>query len=50
LGLLAELGKDLGKYFTVGIQARVGLPSIGSSIDLKTWALHGKLAINIFEL
>jgi hypothetical protein len=49
LGLVAELGKDLGEYITVGIQGRFGIPSIGSSVDIKTWALHGKLAINLFS-
>ena len=48
-GLLGEVGKDLGKYLTVGIQGRFGIPSIGNSVDIKTWALHGKLNINIFE-
>lgn len=48
-GLMAELGKDLGKYLTIGIQGRFGIPSIGSSVDIKTYALHGKLSINIFQ-
>lgn len=48
-GLLVELGKDLGPYFTVGVQGRFGLASVGESVDIKTWALHGKIGINIFS-
>lgn len=50
IGLLAEMGVDLGKYISLGVQGRVGIPSIGSSIDIKTWALHAKLGINIFRI
>lgn len=49
LGLVAEIGKDLGDYFTIGLQARFGLKSIGETSDTKTWALHGRLCINIFK-
>ena len=49
-GLAVEMGKDLGKYLTVGIQGRLGILSIGESVDIKTWALHGKLGINIFTI
>jgi hypothetical protein len=49
MGLLFEAGKDLGQYFTVGLQGRLGLVSIGESVEIKTWALHGKIGINIFS-
>lgn len=48
-GLLVEAGRALGNYFYIGAQGRFGLKSIGSSVDIKTWALHGKLGINIFR-
>ena len=50
LGLAAEIGKDLGEYITIGVQGRLGIKSIGKSVDIKTWALHGKLGINIFTI
>lgn len=49
LGLVAEIGKDLGDYFTIGLQGRFGLKSIGETSDIKTWALHGRLCINLFR-
>ncbi len=49
IGVLAEFGKDLGQFITIGIQGRFGIPSIGESVDIHTWALHGKLAFNIFK-
>jgi hypothetical protein len=48
-GLVAEIGKDLGEYFTIGVQGRFGLKSIGEKVDTKTWALHGRLCINLFR-
>lgn len=48
-GFLAEIGKDLGSYLTVGIQGRYGLVSIGESVDIKTWAFHGRIGLNILS-
>jgi hypothetical protein len=48
-GLVAEIGKDLGEYFTIGLQGRYGFTSIGETSDTKTWALHGRLCINLFK-
>jgi len=48
-GLVAEIGKNLGDYFTIGVQGRFGLKSIGEKTDQKTWAIHGRLIINIFK-
>jgi hypothetical protein len=48
-GLVVEAGRSLGKYFYIGTQGRFGFKSIAEKVDIKMWALHGKLGINIFR-
>ena len=48
-GLVIEAGRSLGKFFYIGAQGRYGFTSIAEKVDIKMWALHGKLGINIFR-
>jgi hypothetical protein len=48
-GLVVEAGRSLGKYFYIGAQGRYGFKSVAEKVDIKMWAFHGKLGINIFR-
>lgn len=49
LGIVAEGGAELFSFLSVGVQARCGIMSIGSSVDIKNLAILGTLGIHVFR-
>lgn len=45
-GLVGEIGSDVTRLLSVGIQARWGLKSIGSSVDIKNWGILATVAFH----
>lgn len=48
-GIAAEAGIDLVPFLSLGIQARYGLKSIGTSVDIKNTAILGTIQIHFLE-
>jgi len=48
-GLVGELGFEPFPFLSLGVQARFGLKSIGSSVDIKNMAILGTFAIHFLR-
>lgn len=48
-GLVAEVGADVLSFLSLGVQARFGLKSIGTSVDIKNWGLLATIGIHFYE-
>jgi hypothetical protein len=48
-GVVGEVGVEYFDLISVGIQARHGLKSIGSSVDIKNWDLWATIVLNFLE-
>lgn len=48
-GLVGEGGMRINDFFSLGLQVKKGLKSIGSSVDIKNWVLHGNFSINLLK-
>jgi hypothetical protein len=49
LGIVAEGGAELLSFLSVGVQARCGIMSIGSQVDIKNLVILGTLGIHVFR-
>ena len=49
LGLAAEVGADLFRFLSLGVQGRFGLISIAQSVDIKNWGILAHVAIHVFR-
>ncbi|MCK5153362.1 MAG: hypothetical protein KAQ93_03310 [Spirochaetales bacterium] len=48
-GFVAEAGFQPVSFLSLGVQGRYGLKSIGSSVDIKNWAILGTIGIHFFQ-
>jgi hypothetical protein len=48
-GVVVELGTEVFDFLTLGVQAKHGLKSIGSSVEIINWVLHGTFALHFLR-
>jgi len=48
-GIVAEAGTQVASFLNLGIQARYGIKSIGSSVDIKNWAILATFTIPFYR-
>lgn len=48
-GLIGEIGAELTSFLSLGVQARFGLKSIGSKVDIKNFGLLATVGVHLYR-